>query len=90
MGRRFFDKFSFLHFSMGVILNYFDINLVISIILHTIFEYSENTFGRAYINEFSNWPGGKPKPDNLLNIFGDTVFFTIGWLTASLVRKYVN
>jgi hypothetical protein len=91
MGMKFFDRYSFLHFCVGVILSYFNINLIYSIILHTIFEYIENTqVGMRLIRNFTIWPGGKSTADSLTNNIGDTVFFVLGWIVASLVQKYVN
>jgi hypothetical protein len=34
------------------------------------------------------WPGGKPRADSNLNIFGDNVFFGVGWLAARLLNLY--
>jgi hypothetical protein len=37
-------------------------------------------------NKTGWWPGGKPKPDNYLNMFGDTIYFILGWIIA----KYID
>jgi hypothetical protein len=33
------------------------------------------------------WPGGKPEPDNLTNMIGDTIFCILGWIMAYLIDK---
>lgn len=90
MGTNFFDKFSFLHFCVGAIFNYWDVSLLLSVLLHTVFEILENTpTGMKFIRNFTSWPGGKSSADSLTNNIGDTFFFILGWIVASLVRKYV-
>lgn len=89
MGQKFVDKYSLLHLSVGVIFYFWNINLTNSIIIHTIFEILENTkLGMFYINKFKYWPGGKPCQDSIINSIGDTIFFIIGWIIASIVSKY--
>jgi hypothetical protein len=87
MGENFFDQYSLLHFSSGVVAYFFNINLVVWIVLHSIFEYVENTeTGIHFINNYMPfWPGGKEKADSLLNNVGDTVFAILGWLVAYLL-----
>ena len=41
MGENTFDRYSFLHFSVGAVAYYWDINLKNLIILHTLFEFLE-------------------------------------------------
>jgi len=52
-----------------------------------MFEIVENTqCGMHIINKYlTYWPGGKPHVDSLLNIFGDQVFFALGWIIAKIV-----
>jgi hypothetical protein len=86
MGKRFFDAYSLLHFAVGVIFRHFNVGFWSSLILHTIFEWLENTqAGMNFINNSflkNVWPGGKPYADSLLNNTGDTVFFALGWIVA--------
>jgi hypothetical protein len=89
MGTKLIDRFSYLHFSVGVIFYYWKIGLVPSIILHTFFEVVENTeFGMSIINKYITlWPGGKSKADTFVNNVGDTIFFILGWLSAHYIYK---
>jgi len=89
MGNQFFDKFSYLHFAVGVVVYYFNISILQWYIIHTIFEFFENTrIGVNFINNYlSFWPGGKPKSDQFINIFGDTVFAMLGWISAYYFTK---
>jgi len=68
---------------------FFGLPLIWWIVLHTLFEISENTkFGINIINNYVKfWPGGKPHPDSLINIIGDTIGTFIGWLSAYGVDK---
>ena len=51
-----------------------------------IFEYVENTkYGMNIINKFVYWPGGKEKPDSLINSLGDQFYAVIGWVSAYIV-----
>ena len=91
MGKLFFDQYSYLHFATGIIFYHFKISLKTSFIIHTIFEYAENTDeGMNIINTtFKNiWPGGKNYKDSLTNNIGDTIFFILGWLSANEISKY--
>jgi len=36
---------------------------------------------------FTMWPGGKPYSDSFVNMFGDTVFFIVGYITADMIAK---
>lgn len=89
MGKYLFDQYTFLHFSVGVIMYFIGFNLIYTIIIHTIFEFIENTeTGVNFINKYMAWfwPGGKDKPDLIINSMGDTVGVVAGWLTA----KYLD
>jgi hypothetical protein len=89
MGKYLFDQYTFLHFSVGVIMYFIGFNLIYTIIIHTIFEFIENTeTGVNFINKYMTWfwPGGKDKPDLIINSMGDTVGVVAGWLTA----KYLD
>jgi len=90
MGLKFFDQYSYLHFAVGIITYYWGINLKVALIVHTIFELSENTkMGMNFINNILTfWPGGKPKRDSNINILGDTIFFIFGWMSAKFLDDY--
>jgi hypothetical protein len=85
MGLRFFDQFSILHFAVGVLAYFWSVSFLITIIVHILFEFIENTaIGMNLINTYfiGWWPGGKTHPDNLLNMTSDTIFSGIGWLAS--------
>lgn len=89
MGKQFADQYSFLHFCVGSVAYYWNLSLRDAFILHLFFEIMENTpLGMKIINKFFvrnhgvGWPGGKDRADGLLNIVGDNIFFTAGWITA--------
>ncbi len=81
------DRYTYLHFAVGIIAFFFNISLVWTIILHVIFEVVENTeLGMNFINNYILfWPGGKDKPDPIMNSVGDTFGAIAGWLTAWLI-----
>jgi len=92
MGLNFADQYSILHFSVGSVAYFWNIPLLIALIGHTIFELGENTkTGITFINKHFirsgvfRWPGGKNYADSYLNIFGDTVFFVIGWCVSAFL-----
>ena len=90
MGLRAFDKYSLLHFAVGVVAYFWSISFIMIIAIHIIFEYVENTsIGMNFINTYFKrwWPGGKTHPDNLLNMTSDTVFTGIGWLVSYQLDK---
>ncbi len=88
MGLMLFDQYTYLHFASGIIAYFWNISFVNWIILHTIFEYIENTnYGINIINKFTFWPGGKSCPDSLINNVGDTIGTIFGWLTAYYLDK---
>ena len=49
----------------------------------------ENTpQGINFINKYLVfWPGGKDYPDSAINSIGDTIFASIGWLSAEYLDK---
>jgi len=87
MGLNIFDQFTYLHFSTGIVAYFFGLPLLYWIVLHTIFEITENTsFGINMINNyFKFWPGGKPYSDSFVNCVGDTLGTVIGWFSAYLI-----
>jgi hypothetical protein len=91
MGSRFFDQYSLLHFATGCIAYFWGFGFLLSMIAHALFEYIENTpGGMRFINEnlAGIWPGGKPRADSSLNIFGDNVFFAVGWIGSRALDSY--
>ena len=84
MGKQTFDQYTYLHFAVGVVTYYWGFKLRDVFLMHTIFELFENTpFGMSIINNhLTIWPGGKPQPDSMLNIIGDTLGFLVGWISA--------
>lgn len=81
MGTALTDKYSLLHFAVGIIAYYWDISFAAIMILHILFEWLENTpTGMRLINIYIKiWPGGKPAPDSILNRVGDTLWTAAGW-----------
>jgi hypothetical protein len=92
MGTQYFDQYTYLHFAVGIIVFFWNISLVNWVILHTIFEFLENTqIGINIINKYIVfWPGGKPKPDTIINSIGDTFGSIVGWLSAYYLDKLGN
>ena len=92
MGLRIFDQYSLLHFAAGIVAYFWSISLFITIVIHILFEFIENTsIGMDIINTYfiGLWPGGKTHPDSLLNRVSDTIFTGLGWLAAyQLDRAY--
>ncbi len=91
MGQRFLDQYSFLHYAVGVVAYFWGIPFVFAILVHTLFEWIENTsYGMRFINVTLHgiWPGGKPAADSLLNCTGDTLFFGLGWLAGKWTDDY--
>ncbi len=81
MGTTFTDKYSLLHFAVGIVAYYWDVSFVMVMVLHTLFEWLENTSaGMWFINTYIKaWPGGKPVADSFINSVGDTVWTAVGW-----------
>jgi hypothetical protein len=92
MGLYFYDQYSLLHFSVGVVMYFWRFSLWSSFVIHTIFELFENTqFGMNFITyHFTLWPGGKTFADSHLNMLGDTIFFLAGFLSAQFLDEYFN
>lgn len=95
MGFRYFDQYSLLHFSVAVVLYFWGFRFDVAFILHTLFEFFENTkIGVKLINKFSNssfilkYPGGKPEPDSIQNIIGDTISFVLGYFVIYNLDSY--
>ena len=89
MGIKLFDEYSLLHFAVGIVFFFWKIRLSHVILLHILFEYLENTLeGINLINKFiPMWPGGKEKPDSILNSTGDILSSVIGWLVSYIIIR---
>jgi len=86
MGIYFTDKYSLLHFAVGVVVYYWNVSLVAWFIFHLIFELVENTqTGMHYIRKIKLWPGGKRHSDSWMNSLGDQLYSVLGWLLAHCV-----
>lgn len=92
MGNNIFDQYTLLHFASGIIMYFWGLSFTNMLLLHTLFEYLENTqTGMALINNTLGgiWPGGKSAPDTFANsIVGDTVGAIIGWILANYLDFY--
>ena len=53
-------------------------------------ELIENTQqGIYFINNYITWwPGGKPRPDSIINSIGDTIFSLLGWVIAYYTDQF--
>jgi hypothetical protein len=91
MGKNFFDQYSLLHFSTGVVAYFFGIGFVDWFVIHAAFEFIENQeCVMKLINRIKIWPGGKNYADSAINSIGDQVFAMLGWYAAYLLDKYGN
>lgn len=90
MGTNIFDKYSIFHATVGMLMSLLGLEWYIVLILHTIFEIVENTHtaGKIIRKYLWWWPGGKVKPDSVLNTIGDTISVMLGWLVGYLLSDY--
>jgi hypothetical protein len=84
MGVYLFDQYSLLHFAGGVLAYFWGSPPLYFLFSHAIFELIENTdAGMHFINTYLwFWPGGKPKPDTLMNMLGDNIAAQAGYWFA--------
>lgn len=90
MGNGWIDQYSLLHFSVGVVAYFWSMSFIVLILLHTLFEFVENTkVGMNLINTYFTqwWPGGKNFADSLENRISDTLFSGAGWICSYLLDK---
>jgi hypothetical protein len=90
MGVLLLDQYTYLHFATGIVSYFWGISFWNFIILHSAFEFFENSdIGKNFINQYLTfWPGGKPYTDTNINILGDTIGALIGWLSAKILDKF--
>ena len=92
MGNRWIDQYSLLHFSVGVVAYFWSMSFIVLILLHTLFEFVENTnVGMNFINTYFTrwWPGGKEFSDSIENSISDTLFSGAGWICSYLLDKNI-
>ena len=84
MGDKIIDKWTLVHFIVGMIANILKLPISLFIILHIIFEIWENTKDRmCVINNtlYRVFPlGFKTEPDSIINRISDILAGTAGWL----------
>jgi hypothetical protein len=91
MGLYFYDKYSLLHMLSGIIAYFLGLDLKYWILLHFLFEITENSdCGMLIINNYLKliWSGGKEQKDSFINsFFGDNFFAILGWTIAYYFSK---
>lgn len=88
MGIKFTDQFSLLHFSSGTIVYFWQLSFIKWFFIHLIYELLTNTkWGIYFINNYSQWPGGKIDYDTLTNSLGDQFWAMIGWIFSYFYIK---
>ena len=92
MGKSILNRYTILHFSVGMIWRYIGFDLLSLLIIHAIFEIVENTtIGMGFINNyFKLWPGGKTHADSKINSISDIVISLLGWMIADKFIIYSN
>ena len=92
MGTILFDQYSLLHFAVGIVAYFWGVSFSTIFMIHLLFELSENTnLGMKIINQhLPLWPGGKPYPDSILNMLGDTIANSTGWYCAYVLDNKCN
>jgi len=81
MGTDFADRYSILHFAVGVLSFFLGIPFWGWAFLNVLFEAFENSpWGVHFISTYLRWwPGGKREPDTIINSLGDILFGLAGW-----------
>jgi hypothetical protein len=90
MGVHLIDCYSLLHIATGIVAYFWGIPLEWWFLLHALFEVVENSpYGVYAIDTYITlWPGGKKKPDTLLNSVGDQTCAVLGWVLAYIVKSF--
>ena len=88
MGDIIVDKYSFLHFIVGILFYAININFSSTFLLHTLIELIENSAkGIIFIDTYLPfWPGGKRKADTMINTISDTIINMLGWGAAKMLK----
>ena len=89
MGDIIVDKYSFLHFIIGILFYAINIDFSSTFLLHTLFELFENSAkGITFIDTyFPFWPGGKRKADTMINTISDTILNMFGWGFGKILKS---
>jgi len=89
MGKQLFDKYTYLHFAVGIVTYFWNISFTWMIIIHTLFEILENTPTGIYMIDkyITFWPGGKLYADSFINNIGDTIGAAVGWISAYYISN---
>ena len=87
MGDTLVDKYSFLHFIIGILFYVINIDFSSTFLLHTLFELFENSAkGIIFIDTYLPfWPGEKRKADSMINTISDTIINMFGWGAAKIL-----
>lgn len=90
MGDTVVDKYSFLHFIVGILFYAINIDFSSTFLLHTLFELIENSAkGIIFIDTYLPfWPGGKRKADSIINTISDTIFTMLGWGATKMLKTF--
>lgn len=90
MGFTLFDRYSLLHYAIGIVAYFLGLNFVEWFFIHLVFEIIENSQpGIKYIDKyFGFWPGGKSHPDAFINSAGDQISAMMGWLIAYFFDRF--
>ena len=89
MGEKIIDRYSLLHFAVGIIMYFTGFSFFSQAFWHTLFELIENQpFMVRFIDQqLTWWPGGKQVPDAIVNSISDVCWGSLGWLTAYYVSQ---
>lgn len=92
MGKKSIDQFTLLHFAVGVVSYFWGFTFGWFLLIHTLFEYVENTGAiMTIIDKYIKiWPGGKPHKDTLENSVFDTIAAMFGWILASILDNLIE
>ena len=90
MGDTVVDKYSFLHFIVGILFYTINIDFSSTFLLHTLLELFENSAkGIIFIDTYLPfWPGGKRKADSIINTISDTIFTMLGWGATKMLKTF--
>ena len=89
MGDIIVDKYSFLHFIIGILFYAINIDFSSTFLLHTLIELIENSAkGIIFIDTYLPfWPGGKRKADTMINTISDTILNMFGWGFGKILKS---